>query len=216
MAQSSRGVRPIEPVNMLFKPLKADFKELFKALAKAVTHGVSGKWAELGSDAADALSSFGISTDPGELAHIIIIRALSAAIFELVGESANLFTLDPSVDEEGLSAYLGDLLSSRELLINARFLDRPGDIAITQDLKTCLGIWLERHGILPSSSSAIVDRLPSYFVFSLNQEWRRNSKSYEPLIAALQTPFTQAGDREWGWSTYFALLERRINESIFD
>jgi hypothetical protein len=30
------------------------------------------------------------------------------------------------------------------------------------------------------------------------------------------TPFTKAGDREWAWTAYAALLQRRIQEGIFD
>jgi uncharacterized protein YjbI with pentapeptide repeats len=36
------------------------------------------------------------------------------------------------------------------------------------------------------------------------------------LIEALNTPFTKAGDREWAWTEYAALLQRRIQEPVFD
>jgi uncharacterized protein YjbI with pentapeptide repeats len=36
------------------------------------------------------------------------------------------------------------------------------------------------------------------------------------LLEALNTPFTKAGDREWAWAQYSALLERRIQEPVFD
>ncbi len=71
-------------------------------------------------------------------------------------------------------------------------------------------------GIEESAADAIADRLPTYFVYALNQEWRRNSKSYGPLLESLNTPFTKAGDREWAWVQYSALLERRIQEPVFD
>jgi hypothetical protein len=37
-----------KPVSVFFKPVKADFKDLFKALAKGVGHTATGKWVELG------------------------------------------------------------------------------------------------------------------------------------------------------------------------
>ena len=53
--------------NVLSKPLAADFKSLFKALAKGVTHGAVGKWEEIGNDTVEALSAIGLKTEPGEL-----------------------------------------------------------------------------------------------------------------------------------------------------
>ena len=59
-------------VSVLFKPVKADFKDLFKALAKGVGHTATGKWVELGTDAVETLSALGLATEPGELAFLLI------------------------------------------------------------------------------------------------------------------------------------------------
>lgn len=32
----------------------------------------------------------------------------------------------------------------------------------------------------------------------------------------MDTPFTKAGDREWAWTAYSALLQRRVQEGVFD
>ena len=53
-----------KPVSALFKPVKADFKDLFKALAKGVGHTATGKWFDLGTDAVETLSALGLATDP--------------------------------------------------------------------------------------------------------------------------------------------------------
>jgi hypothetical protein len=63
-----------KPVPVLFKRVKADFKDLFKALAKGVGHTATGKWIELGTDAVDALSALGLATEPGELAFLLSFR----------------------------------------------------------------------------------------------------------------------------------------------
>ena len=205
-----------KPVPILFKPVKADFKDLFKALAKGIGHTATGKWAELGVDAVEALSALGLKTEPGELAFLLIRRSLTKAAFELVGDSASQFSDTAAAGADALIDSLDLSLEVRDVNIDQKFFDRPGDRSIVEGFKALLLGWLKRLGVDESAANAIADRLPSYFVYALNQEWRRNSKSYGPLLETLNTPFTKAGEREWAWVEYAALLERRIHEPVFD
>src|SRR5215210_627417 len=91
-----------KPVSVLFKPVKADFKDLLKALAKGVGHTATGKWIELGGDAVETLSALGLATEPGELAYLLIRRSLTVAVFELVGDSASQFSDKVATDAEAL------------------------------------------------------------------------------------------------------------------
>ena len=77
------------PRSVFFKPLSADFKSLFAALGKGIGHTATGKWIELSNDAIATLSALGVDTDPGEIAWLLIRRALTKAAFTLVGESAS-------------------------------------------------------------------------------------------------------------------------------
>ncbi|MEN3328683.1 MAG: hypothetical protein V7638_3490 [Acidobacteriota bacterium] len=202
-----------KPVSVFFKPVKADFKDLFKALAKGVGHTATGKWIELGADAVEALAALGVTTEPEELAFLLIRRSLITAAFELLDNSASQLSDTAATDADALVDSL-DL--SIDTSVDPKFLDRPGDLPIVDSFKTLLSAWLKELGIEEPAADAIADRLPTYFVYALNQEWRRNSKSFAPLLDALNTPFTKAGDREWAWVQYFALLERRIQEPVFD
>jgi uncharacterized protein YjbI with pentapeptide repeats len=205
-----------KPVSVLFKPVKADFKDLFKALAKGIGHTATGKWVELGADAVEALAALGLTTEPGELAYLLIRRSLTMAVFELVGDSASQLSDKAAADADALVDSLNLPIEAQEISIDQKFLQRPGDLPIVEGFKALLSDWLKRLGIEASAADAIAGRLPSYFVYALNQEWRRNSKSYGPLLEALNTPFTNAGDREWAWVQYSALLERRIQEPVFE
>jgi uncharacterized protein YjbI with pentapeptide repeats len=216
MAKSNPKLKTKKPVNVFFKPLKADFKELFKALAKGIGHTAGGKWAELSADAVEALSAIGLTTEPGELAFLLIRRSITTALFDLVGESAIQLPSEASKDSDTLLDQLDFSISARDIRIDRRFLDRPADLPVLDHLQALLQQWLAGHGLGKQSAKAISDRLPSYFVYALNQEWRRNAKSYRPLLEALDTPFAKAGDREWSWTEYNALLQRRIQEAVFD
>jgi hypothetical protein len=119
---------PTKPVNAFFKPLKADFKELFKALAKGVGHTAVGKWEELGTDAVEALSAIGLSTDPGELAFLLIRRSITKALFDLIGESASQSLAETKKDEAWLIEQLDFSILFGEVTIDRKFLDRPSDL----------------------------------------------------------------------------------------
>jgi hypothetical protein len=216
MKRSGPKLTATRPKNVLLKPLTADFKELFKALSKGVGHTVLGKWEELGVDAVEALSAVGLSTDPGELAFLLLRRSIAKALFELVGDSASQSLAEAKKDEKAINENLDLSISVSEISIDKKFFDRPSDLVLIGEVQTLLRRWLEAHETPIPVAKAIADRFPSYFVFALNQEWRTNSKSYAPLREAVDTPFTKAGEREWAWAAYAALLQRRTRESIFD
>lgn len=107
-------------------------------------------------------------------------------------------------------------MADKEFSLDPHFFDRPADLPLLEDIKWLLKQWLETHGLTSASAQALVARFPTYFVYALNQEWRRNAKAYGPLREALATPFAKASEREWAWTTYTALLQRRVSESIFE
>jgi uncharacterized protein YjbI with pentapeptide repeats len=205
-----------KPVNALDKPITVDVKAIFKTLAKGIGHVVGGKWEELANDTVEALSAIGLATEPGELAYLLIRRSMARALFDLVGECANQLALEMTDDESAALDQLDFSIYSEGVRLDSKFLDRPSDLAIVADVKVFLGEWLIKHGVSAPSAAVIAERFPSYFVYALNQEWRRNWKSYSPISTAIETPFTKAGEREWAWSAYSAMLQKRIQEGVFD
>ena len=216
MAKSNPKLKATSPKNAFKKPLQADFKELFKALSKGIGHTACGKWEEIGTDAVETLSAIGLATEPGELAFLLIRRSITTAIFDLVGENAGQQLAEAQADTDALVEQLNFSITARDVQIDRKFLDRPAELPLVEELQSILQQWLEGLGVSKPTAKAMVDRLPSYFVYSLNQEWRRNAKAYRPLVEALDTPFAKAGDREWAWTAYSALLKRRTQEGIFD
>jgi uncharacterized protein YjbI with pentapeptide repeats len=216
MKKSTPKLKIKKPAPVFEKPLRADFKALFKGLSKGVGHAVVGKWEELGNDTVETLSAIGLATDPAELASLLIRRSITRSLFDLVGEIAAQYLTEIRAESEKLEAGLNYALFEQDIYLEKKFLDQPEKLPVITTLQPLLKAWLEVNGVPETASSAVVDRLPSYFVYALNQEWRRNASSYQPLIAALETPFSKAGEREWAWSTYASLLEKRIHESVFD
>ena len=119
-------------------------------------------------------------------------RSIIKALFELVGESASQQLIDAKKDSDALVDQLDFSISSGEVYIDRKFLDRPAELPLLKEIQSLLQKWLEDLGVSNPSAKAIADRLPSYFVYALNQEWRKNAKTYRPIIEALDTPFAKA------------------------
>jgi len=216
MPEPTLGVKAVEPKNIFLKPLRFEFGGLLKALAKGAGHYTTGKWAELGSDAAEAATAIGIVTGPEELAFVLITRSAIRAMFELVGDSASLLPNVLKTAPDAFSAELRAQFQTVEFEIDRRFLDRPAELPLIKSVQNHLRLWLIDNGVNPASAATIAARLPTYFVFALNDEWVRDPKRYQPLTEALNSPFANATERERAWTRYGALLQRRIEESVFD
>jgi len=209
------------PKSVFERPFQVDYRGLFKSLSKGVIHAAGGKLEEAGIDATETLSALGLKTeDPGEIAFLLINRSLDEALLELVNESSCLQLMDEMIDPDVMVEQLDFTSAVTEVFIDRKFLDRPAELPFLKDVQSLLQKWLE--GLCVSdpkagpSAKAIADRLPSYFVYALIREWRKNAKIYLPIIEALNTPLARAGDREWAWSAYSALLHHRVDEGIFD
>ena len=86
---------------------------------------------------------------------------------------------------------------------------------VVEAIKTPFAQWLRGVGFGEAAADSISDRLASYFVFALNDEWRRRSQEYACLKEALDTPFTRAGEEEQGWLRYSAWLQKQVDEPMF-
>jgi len=213
--RSTPSIRITKPESIFQKPVTFKAKEAFKALGKAIGHTIAGKWEELASDATEAIAAIGLETTPSELGYILIQRAIIRALFDVICESASQQLADSSTDPDSILAEMDFTSLEQDDSIDNRFIDNPANISFVRRVQALLQQWLIGISLTPHVASAISNRFPTYFVYALNQEWRKNSKSYKPLIDSINTPFSRAGEREWAWAAYRAQLERRTQESIF-
>ncbi|NEQ47271.1 MAG: pentapeptide repeat-containing protein [Leptolyngbya sp. SIOISBB] len=211
---TSPGLIAKKPISVWNKPLKANFKDLFKALGKAGVDTATGQWIGLGKDTVDALSAIGLeSNEPEELTWALIYNSLTKAMGSIISDSQFLMQ-DIPADLDGVSDSLDLSLESQELEISSRFFEHPEQLPVLAALKTPLRQWLQVFGIEPYQAEVLSNRLPTYFVFALNQEWRRGAQDYARITAAVQTPFTAASEREHGWWLYNAWLQKQIQEPM--
>src|SRR5215216_5921524 len=222
------GLRISQPVSVWNRPLKTDFKDLFKSLSKAVVHGLTLNWVETTKSMTEAASAIGLEKDAGQIAWLLIYRSIVEAMYGLVKDNLDLIRSSPSgywnlreqtdlsIDElEVICQKLDFSLEKNELVIDEKFFQRPGELSVVQEMKKPFSEWLSGAGLSEAQAKAISDRLPTYFVYALNDQWRTRREDYIHLTEVLDTPFTKASEREQAWSRYAAWLRKQIEEPMF-
>ncbi|QIF03935.1 pentapeptide repeat-containing protein [Roseimicrobium sp. ORNL1] len=203
------------PESVLKRTVQLDKGGLFKALGKSIAHASAGKLDELSADAGEAIAALGLKPDPGALAWILIQRALLRAMRELVEESMIHLPEEVPPKVEDIAGQLDREVEKTELEIGKDFFRQPGTLPF---LKPC-GEWfcqlLVASGCEDAVGRSLTARLPKYFVYALNQEWRVNHEKYAVILQASETPFTKAGVREQAWEGYLAWLERELDSPMF-
>jgi hypothetical protein len=222
------GLQVKKPISAWNKPLNASFKDLFKSLSKAIVHGVTLNWVDAAKNSANAVSAVGFEKDAGQVAWLLIHRSIIQAIYSLVRDNLDLIKSSPAgfwnlreqpelseQDFEVISQKLDLSLEENELAIDSSFFERPGELPVVRAMTVPFFQWLKGAGLTDAQAKAISDRLPTYFIYALTDQWRTHRDTYAPVKEALDTPFTRAGEREQAWSRYAAWLQKQVEEPMF-
>jgi len=228
MSSNQHGLNVTKPVSLLNRSISFSFKDLFKSATKAVVNGATGNFAKALGDVTDALASVRISQDCGEVAWLLIQRSLSQALHDLLEENEPLIYRDadnplvilsrrglPPDDPDAVTARLDLSLEQSEITIDENFFRSPRALPLLEHFKTPFRQWLELFGLNAAEADSIANRLPSYFVHALNEQWRARPEDYNCLKEAFDTPFTKAGAAEQAWQSYAALLQKQVDEPMF-
>jgi len=204
-----------KPISFLNRNIEVNFKDLFKSGFNVGAKVASGNWCGAASNATDIAKSLGLEKlDPGQVGWLLIGRALGRAIQTLVGErpelKQNAETVEKKINQINFST-----LEERELEITSDFFEQPKALPILEWIKEPLIEVLTSAGLKAVEAREISNRLPSYFVLALNEEWREKSEFYTPLQESLNTPFTKASEREQVWRHYSAWLQKQVEEPVF-
>lgn len=237
LEEKDAGLPVSRPAVVKVAPYKADWKGFWSKISSALVKGggayltlqLAGLQAELAAMASTtaALTKFvemvpelvaSLSTiqaaTPGEKGYLLVKRALVAAIAELVEECASRKELrEPDATFD--TTKLAEVLDGMDWVLAPDFFDRPRDLEILPLLKEALTQWLAAHKLQEPQARAVAERLPSYFVFALRDEWLERPELYKEVETALKSPLMTATRQEQEWVRYEARLQRQIAERVF-
>ena len=204
-----------KPLSILDKSVSISWLSVFRSLGKAIPKFAGGSITEGIGELAELSLALGIAEEPGDAAWLLIRRAITHALADLIRDHRDLFRTD-TPDPEVLQRLERDLdLGSEVLEIDERFFDSPGSLDLLQRMREPLAAWLVGYGLAPIAAKTIAERLRPYFVLALHDEWGRRPADYALISSAIDTPFTRAQDLERSWFRYEAHLWRVVNEPMF-
>jgi uncharacterized protein YjbI with pentapeptide repeats len=228
MSTNKYGINVTRPISALNRSIKFSYKDFFKSISKAILKGVGGNYQQALGDVVDALSSVQLRQEIGEVAWLLIQRSLLQAVHDLLKENEALLYRDsdnlmvvlsknglPLDDPDAITARLDLSLEESEVIIDENFFRHPRTLSVLEQFKTPFKHWLELFGLNEAEANSIANRLPSYFIQSLNDQWRARADDYRCVKEAFDTPFTKASVADQAWYSYAALLQRQVDEPMF-
>ncbi len=215
------GLSLTQPVSVWNRPLSIEPKSFFLNLAKAAVNGVKLELDDAFENLMDAFQASGVGDQAGQVAWVLIYRALTRATADLVTDARDLFLLaDPerlpdAAAQEGLSSILADHLAHCEARIDADFFEHPERFGLLADFKPGFSHWLRGLGLDPGSATALAERLPDRFTLALHGEWLKEPERFAIIGKAIDSPFTRAVGRRRHWLQYAAWLREQVNGRMF-
>ncbi|MBP0013212.1 MAG: pentapeptide repeat-containing protein [Roseofilum sp. SBFL] len=203
-----------KPISIWFRPINVKFGGLGNAIASGAISLGFGDRQGVVSSGLSALQAIGLKVkEPGTIAWFLVQHSLLQAMSDLLRDYRAQLAQQP--DFQQLGEQLDTVMEQSDFSLSPDFFEHPKRLPIVEACQAPYKQWLQDCGLSEHEADAIAYRLPRYFVFALIDQWRRNRQDYVVLEEELDTPFTNASDREQAWLRYSAWLQRRADEPMF-
>lgn len=208
---SQLDVRPKQSV--WTRPIKLRTGELFTTLGKTIVHVATGNWSALSEDAVDTIAAFGVAEDAAEQAGVLLSRAMTRAIMELIDPYKMDFPAELDTAAGLIAKQIDSELSALEIRIDERFLERPRELELVGVMQAKVEAWLGHVNLRGRSATTIAARLGSHFVHALHRECVMHD--YSLLFRELDGEFSPAWQRERSWLAYQDWFRRELEAPVF-
>ncbi|MBE9042312.1 pentapeptide repeat-containing protein [Oscillatoriales cyanobacterium LEGE 11467] len=198
------------------RPLKSSFKLVFKALTQSVLEDSLDRGDNIKSELVDESAAVIWQSDISQIAWLLIYRALIRTLFSVVKEREEL--LERKIEFQEIEAFYHSLDESLEAFsfqVDSDLFTRPKELSILDKIQEPICQWLQIFGIEESLSRGIVTRLSDRFLLALTEEWQARSRDYTCLKEEIDTPFSDAIERERGWQRYRGWLQEQVYAPMF-
>lgn len=190
---------------------------LLKGITQAIIGSKTGDISGGCSGISDTIESISLKETTGQVGWKLVSRALVDALCTLIAESPDKYQfLKEEIETEELDRQLDEYITRETHSINTGFFSHPAQLPFIDNAKPILREFLQLFHFADYETDNLLNRLNSYFVFSLVREWRANSQYYKELTEKLNTPFDGAASQESEWLAYSQRLMKQVDEPVFN
>lgn len=227
MEENPLTIQLESPKDIWHKPITVNPGKLLGAVARGAGYAGAALlnpqpppdlWADAYAEGVNVLDAFGLAEDtPPQRAWTLVQRGLLRASLQVIRESVGIILrTSEGAFRNTFNAGIDELMREETITIALDFFQRPRELPLLAEYQDAFHAWLVANGIEQQTAGVIAQRLPSYFVYELHREWSDHSTHYQAVRETLETPFTEAVQREYDWKRYAAWLQKQVAEPIFD
>lgn len=218
MKENLFSIKVLPPKHFMKKPLKAEFPKLLLALGKGGYHYKTFQWTSLVDDGVDAIKSFGLATPPGECLYVLIQNSIIKAVNDLLRCIEDHLPAEENPKIKTVAKGMDFSLPLKDLFICSDFFENPANLSFLDYVKAALEKILIALELEPIKAKALTNRFPSFFLFSLINEWRVGGTQFEAISKVLkgfEDSIFKAGAKQLEWFSYSAHLNQLLEEDVF-
>lgn len=212
------------PISTFNKEVKFSFMALFKVISSGTLAYFTSNTPALIGSTFSLVDIIKTKSKPEILVFSLIIKSLEDAIIEIINETLEKLNPDFTTIEkfqeyreyQELLAELNDKIDEVDLIVSMDFFENPSQLNLLGPIREIIQKWFMIFGLSSLESRNASGKLGSYFVFSLNDNWRTNSEKFQLVFDNLITPFSKITKIELEWRSYHSYLIKQTEESIFD
>ncbi len=213
-----------KPIGLLNKTIGFDFKSLFISLSSGTIALLTLNKPEVLKSAISIINSIKFKSKPEVLIYSLIVNSIQNSILDIVDENSGKFCSEFTTIEkfneykeyQDLIEEIQESIDSQQLEIGIDFFDNPTNINIFKPLGNIIKKWFKLFGLSNLEAEFSAQKLKSYYIFSLNDNWRNNSEDYQIIFEKLITPFSNITKIELEWRAYHSYLIKQIDQPVFD
>lgn len=211
------GSRATRQTSIARKEVKVEPRGLTKALTLAserATFLQFLQWDDSTGKAIEVREGPNLERKIEEIAGLLVVRSLFRAIRNLLYENRELLN-DKKTNLRALYQQLERCIEGNEVTIDERFFAKPENLPMLVKVVARLEDWLQVYVEDEFEARNVSRRLPTYFTFALNEEWRERRQEYEPLQSELDSTHTRMNGRERRvWRRYREYLVAQVEEPM--
>lgn len=206
------------------KEIKFSFTNLIKSISDGVIAYYQSNTIDLIKSSISLIDIIELKKKPEILAYSLIIKSLQQSVLEIVNENVDKLKPNFSIiqnfqdykEYQELVGEIEELIEKQTLTIGIDFFENPCNLSILDPLTEIIKKWFVIFGLTNNEALNSSRKIKSYYVFFLNDNWRKHGEDNKLILEKIITPFASITKIELEWKYYHSFLQKQVEEPVFD